>query len=75
MNLSAIQAFVLISELGSISAAAKKMKNNRVLVSLWISALEDEWNVQLLDRSGQKPTITAAGKNFLPHPKEGNFFI
>lgn len=65
MNLSAIQAFVLTAQSGSISQAAKRMKKNRVQVSQWISGLEDDWNTRVFDRTKSSVTLTVAGKHLL----------
>lgn len=66
MNLQAIQAFVLSHQLGSISAAAKKMHKNRAQLSQWISNLEIDWNVELFTRSGHKPVLSEQGLKMLP---------
>ncbi|MGI9274662.1 MAG: LysR family transcriptional regulator [Endozoicomonas sp.] len=65
MKLEAVQAFLLTQETGSISAAARKMNKPRVLVSNWIAALEDEWDICLFDRSGYTPTLTPEGQSLL----------
>ena len=63
MKLEAVKAFLLVQETGSISAAARMMSKPRVLVSNWIAALEDEWNITLFDRTGYKPVLTPDGQS------------
>lgn len=65
MNLSAIKAFVLSAQLGSISQAARKMGKNRVQVSQWISGLEDDWNTPVFDRTKSSVTLTKSGIKLL----------
>ncbi|SEG52642.1 LysR family transcriptional regulator [Vibrio hangzhouensis] len=65
MNIHAIKAFVLTTELGSISAAAKAMNKGRVQVSQWIANLELDWGLELFDRTGHKPILTEPGHALL----------
>ncbi len=69
MNLNALKAFVLTTELGSISCAAKAMSKGRVQVSQWIANLELDWNVELFDRNGHKPKLTEQGTLLLQKTK------
>ncbi|MCW8346570.1 LysR family transcriptional regulator [Vibrio sp. ZSDZ65] len=65
MNINAIKAFVITTELGSISAAAKAMNKGRVQVSQWIANLELDWGIELFDRAGHKPVLTEQGQALL----------
>ncbi|MGV2989685.1 LysR family transcriptional regulator [Vibrio sp. E150_011] len=65
MNINAIRAFVITTELGSISAAAKAMNKGRVQVSQWIANLELDWGIELFDRAGHKPVLTEQGQALL----------
>lgn len=65
MKLEAVEAFLLINQTGSISAAARMMDKPRVLVSNWIAALEDEWGINLFDRSGYTPVLTPDGESLI----------
>ncbi len=65
MNINAIKAFVVTTELGSISAAAKAMNKGRVQVSQWIANLELDWGIELFDRAGHKPVLTEQGQALL----------
>ncbi len=65
MNFQSLRAFELVAAHGSISAAARVMKRSRPQVSLWVSELEDKWQLQLFDRSGQKVELTRDGQEML----------
>ncbi len=64
-----LQAFVLAAELGSFSAAARKMKKAQSAVSTAIANLEIDTNLQLFDRSSRSPTLTQAGQSLLPYAR------
>ncbi|MFD1158885.1 LysR family transcriptional regulator [Roseovarius aestuarii] len=64
-----LQAFVLAAELGSFSAAARKMNKAQSAVSTAIANLEIDTDLQLFDRSSRSPTLTQAGKSLLPYAK------
>ena len=64
-----LQAFVLAAELGSFSAAARRMKKAQSAVSTAIANLEIDTGLQLFDRSTRSPTLTRAGVALVPHAK------
>ncbi|WP_299851873.1 LysR family transcriptional regulator [uncultured Roseovarius sp.] len=64
-----LQAFVFAAELGSFSAAARKMKKAQSAVSTAIANLEIDTDLQLFDRSSRSPTLTQAGQSLLPYAK------
>lgn len=64
-----MQAFVLAAELGSFSAAARRMGKAQSAVSTAIANLEIDCGVDLFDREGRSPVLTAEGKALLPHAK------
>lgn len=66
MNLSSLQAFIKVAELGSFSAAAEELFLTQPAVSKRIAQLEEELGVQLFDRIGHRISITEAGKTLLP---------
>ncbi|MEM7068421.1 MAG: LysR family transcriptional regulator [Pseudomonadota bacterium] len=68
-TLDSLQAFVLAAELGSFSAAARRMKKVQSAVSTAIANLEIDTGLQLFDRSTRSPTLTKAGETLLPHAK------
>ena len=64
-----MQAFVLAAELGSFSAAARRMGKAQSAISTAIANLEIDAGVELFDRQGRSPVLTAEGKALLPHAK------
>lgn len=66
-SLENLQAFVLAAELGSFSAAARRMKKAQSAVSTAISNLEIDTGVTLFDRSTRSPSLTPEGRALLPH--------
>ena len=64
-----LHAFVLAAELGSFSAAARKMKKAQSAVSTAIANLEIDTDLQLFDRSSRSPTLTPAGHSLLPYAR------
>ena len=64
-----IQAFILAADLGSFSAAARRMGKAQSAVSTAIANLEIDAGVELFDRQGRSPVLTEAGKAILPHAR------
>jgi DNA-binding transcriptional LysR family regulator len=64
MNFKALNAFQLIAERGSLSAAATDMCLSQPAVSRLISQLESELELQLFNRTGRALTMTREGKLF-----------
>lgn len=62
-----LRAFVLAAELGSFSAAARRMKKAQSAVSTAISNLEIDTGLMLFDRSSRSPTLTPEGRSLLPY--------
>ncbi|NOH95625.1 LysR family transcriptional regulator [Vibrio sp. 99-70-13A1] len=62
MNLSQIQAFCSIADLGSVSEAARQLECNRTKLSMSIKALEKDLDVELFIRSGNHVELSEAGK-------------
>ena len=62
-----LQAFVLAAELGSFSAAARRLNKAQSAVSTAIANLEIDIGFQLFDRSTRSPTLTQEGRAMLPH--------
>jgi DNA-binding transcriptional LysR family regulator len=61
-----LKAFALAAELGSFSAAARRLGKAQSAVSTAIANLEIDAGVTLFDRSGHKPELTAEGRALLP---------
>jgi DNA-binding transcriptional LysR family regulator len=68
-NPDQMQAFVLAAELGSFSAAARRMGKAQSAVSTAIANLEIDAGVELFDRTGRSPVLTEEGKALLPHAR------
>src|SRR5918996_4552319 len=62
-----LRAFALVSDLGSISAAAAVLGYTQSAVSQQLAALEREVGTPLLDRSQRPLQATRAGEILLPH--------
>lgn len=62
-----LQAFVFAAELGSFSAAARRMNKAQSAISTAIANLEIDTGLTLFDRSTRSPTLTQAGRSMLPH--------
>ncbi|WP_411064889.1 LysR family transcriptional regulator [Vibrio rotiferianus] len=62
-----LQAFVTTSEVGSFSAAARKLGRAQSVVSQHIMNMELDCGVDLFDRSGRYPKLTEKGQELLPY--------
>ncbi|MBQ9239552.1 MAG: LysR family transcriptional regulator [Treponema sp.] len=67
MEIRQLVAFVKVSELGSFSKAAHVLNYTPSAITMQIRNLEDELNVQLLERFGKTVLLTPPGKEFLHH--------
>eukprot|EP00919_Chromeraceae_sp_WS-2016_P016541 GHVR01039533.1.p1 GENE.GHVR01039533.1~~GHVR01039533.1.p1 ORF type:complete len:298 (-),score=39.91 GHVR01039533.1:200-1093(-) len=61
ISLDQLRAFIAAADEGSFSAAARKLRRAQSAVSELISNLEAQVGVQLFDRTGRYPKLTAAG--------------
>jgi len=64
-----LNAFVLAADLGSFSAAARRMGKVQSAVSMAIANLEIDCGLTLFDRSGRSPVLTDEGRALLPHAR------
>lgn len=64
-----LTAFMLAAELGSFSAAARRMGKVQSAVSTAIANLEIDTGVTLFDRSGRLPVLTDEGRALLPYAR------
>lgn len=69
MQLSAIEAFVAVCELGSVRAAAAHLHLTQPAISKRISTLETQMGHALFDRVRRRIIPTEAGCAFLPHAR------
>src|SRR5215813_1284665 len=67
MDFDQLETFLEVARLASFSRAAEKRFRTQPAISSQIRALEDEVGAKLLDRSGGKVSLTAAGKLFLQY--------
>lgn len=63
--LAAIDAFMRVAELGSFSAAARRLNLSKSVVSRQVATLESELGVRLLQRTTRSLTLTEAGRSYL----------
>ncbi len=69
MNLKQLEVFIAVVESGSFSRAAETTFLTQSTVSQHISALEKEFDLKLLDRTGKGALPTEAGKLLLAHAR------
>lgn len=67
LSLQQLKYFVVCAELGSFSAAARKLGKAQSVVSQAISNLEVDLGLPLFDRSTRKPMLTKQGVKLLAH--------
>lgn len=65
MNLDQIEAVLTIIEKGSFRAAAEHLNKSQPALSASIKNLEDEFNIQIFDRSEYRPKLTEIGSVFI----------
>lgn len=70
LNLDQLQALVEVVELGSISAAAKRLNLTQPAVSLQIRELESRLGMPLLRRAGRRTMPTSAGRELADHARD-----
>lgn len=69
-SLDHLEAFVTAVDVGSFSAAARKLGKVQSQVSTAIACLEDDLGVNLFNRSGRYPKLTAEGKELVFESRE-----
>src|SRR6202023_1410658 len=70
MDFEQLETFLQVARHSSFSRAAEKRFRTQPAISSQIRALEEELGAKLLDRSGGKVSITAAGKLFQKYAEE-----
>ncbi|MCE9685678.1 LysR family transcriptional regulator [Shewanella sp. AS16] len=66
MNIQHLKAFVLATQLGSVSAAARVMGKRQPQLSQWIAELEIDLGLKLFERSQNQISLSQAGESLLP---------
>ncbi len=69
MDISALQAFLTVTDNASFSVAAEKLFITQPAVSKRIAALEQELGTLLFDRIGRQIVLTEAGRALEPHAR------
>jgi len=64
MDLTSLQAFVKVVQVGSFTGAAEALHTHKARLSRVVSALESELSVRLLERSTRSLSLTEAGREF-----------
>jgi len=67
MNLTQLETFVRVSELGSFSKAAQALGTAQPALSRQVRQLETDLRVTLLERTGRGVVLTEAGKRLFEH--------
>ncbi len=67
LNPDQLRTFLEVVDLGSFTAAARRLNLSQPAVSLQIRELETRCGVQLLDRLGKRPFPTSAGRQLMVH--------
>jgi len=70
MDFDQLETFLEVARLSSFSRAAEKRFRTQPAISAQIRALEEEIGARILDRSGGKVSITAAGKLFQKYAED-----
>ncbi len=70
MDFDQLETFLEVARNLSFSRAAEKRFRTQPAISAQIRALEEEVGARLLDRSGGKVSLTAAGKVFQKYAEE-----
>ncbi len=66
MQLRHVETFLAILDAGTLTAAATRLYKTQAAVSQDLKALESTLGLELVDRSGQRVTLTGAGRAFAP---------
>lgn len=66
-SIEQLEAFLVTTETGSFSAAARKLGKVQSAISQNIMNLEIDCGCELFDRSGRYPVLTAEGEKLKPH--------
>jgi DNA-binding transcriptional LysR family regulator len=70
LNLEQLEAIQAIVEKGSFRAAADALRRSQPALSAAVKNLEDEFSIQIFDRSNYRPVLTEAGTVFLSYAQK-----
>lgn len=69
MDITALQAFIAVAEIGSFSQASERLYLTQPAISKRIAQLESELDTRLFDRIGRTISLTESGKALLPRAR------
>src|SRR4029450_12050252 len=64
-DLKRLRTFVAVTELGTVSRAAVRLRISQSALSRQISELEPEFGIRLFDRVGRRLVLTSIGEQLL----------
>ncbi|MGF1751514.1 LysR family transcriptional regulator [Vibrio cionasavignyae] len=70
MQIDALKSLLAIKQAGSISIGAKMLGKSPSQVSVWLSSLEADLGVNLIDREGYRANLTPEGEVIARHAKD-----
>ena len=70
LDISLLETFTLVADLGSFSGAARRLGLTQPAVSFQVKALEKELGADLIDRSRGKVQLTPAGRTAYAHARK-----
>lgn len=70
LDISLLETFTLVADLGSFSGAARRLGLTQPAVSFQVKALEKELGASLIDRSHGKVLLTPAGRTAYSHARK-----
>lgn len=70
LDISLLETFTLVADLGSFSGAARRLGLTQPAISFQIKSLEKELSARLIDRSGGKVVLTPAGRTAYQHARK-----
>jgi|TARA_Y100000310_G_C20634248_1_gene790338 DNA-binding transcriptional LysR family regulator len=70
VNVDALRAFLVITETGSFSTAARQLHLTQPAVSKRIALLESQLGARLFERTGRSVSLTEAGDELAPRAKQ-----
>ncbi len=70
LDLTALRSFLAIADAGGVTRGAASLNLTQSAVSMQIKRLEDVLQVQLLDRSARRVSLTASGEQLLGYARQ-----
>jgi len=69
LTLDQVHVFLTVVDTGSFSAAARRLSRTQSAITYAIQKLEEQFELELFDRSTYRPTLTVAGQGLLPRAR------